>query len=357
MNQKTEIPLTVKRSIELLGLFILGYIIYVGSDIIMPILMAFFLTIMILPIHRFLRKKKFPESLAILTPIIVLLLFASLIIWFFSAQVQILIADFPLIKKNVNIHLNSLSGWISGFTNISTKDQISIIKEQSDSFLNSTGDILSGVAGSVSGVLIFFGLLPIYIFLILYYKNMIIQFVTMWFDDKDLPQVNGSIKSIEEIIKSYLIGLLIQIAYITILLGGTLGLIGIKHALLIGVLFAILNLIPYVGALIGNILGVLITLSSTQETWPIITVLIVIAVVQFLDNNILMPKIVGEKVRINSLAAIIGIVLGGTFAGISGMFLALPIIAVLKIVFDQTENFKKWGVLLGADRPERNLTK
>jgi predicted PurR-regulated permease PerM len=283
-----------------------------------------------------------------------LLLFASLLVWFFSAQIQILMSDFPVIKKNVNIHLNSLSNWVSSFTNISTKEQVKIIKEQSDTFLNSTGNILSGVAGSVSGILIFFGLLPIYIYLILYYKNMLIQFATMWFDVKDLPQVKGSIKSIEKIIKSYLIGLLIQITYITILLGGALWLIGIKHALLIGVMFALLNLIPYIGALIGNILGVLITLSSTQETWPIITVLIVIAAVQFLDNNILMPKIVGEKVKINSLSAIIAIVLGGTFAGISGMFLALPITAVLKIVFDQTENFKKWGVLLGADRPEKN---
>jgi predicted PurR-regulated permease PerM len=136
-----------------------------------------------------------------------------------------------------------------------------------------------------------------------------------------------------------------------------LWIVGIKHALLIGVLFALLNLVPYVGALIGNILGVLITLSSTQETWPILTVLVVIAVVQFLDNNILMPKIVGDKVKINSLAAIAGIVLAGTFAGISGMFLALPIIAVFKIVFDQTENFKKWGVLLGSERPEENMIK
>ena len=357
MNQKTEIPLTVKRSIELLGLFLLGYITYIGSDIIMPLLMAFFLTIMLLPIYRFLRKKKLPESIAILVPIVILLLFAALLIWFFTAQIQFLIGDFPSIKKNVNIHLNSLSNWISGLTNTSTKEQIEIIKEQSNNFLNSTGTILSGIAGSLSGILIFFGLLPIYIYLIFYYKGMLKKFTTMWFDKQDLPQVEDSIKSIEKIIKSYLLGLLIQIAYITILLGGILWIVGIKHALLIGVLFALLNLVPYVGALIGNILGVLITLSSTQETWPILTVLVVIAVVQFLDNNILMPKIVGDKVKINSLAAIAGIVLAGTFAGISGMFLALPIIAVLKIVFDQTENFKKWGVLLGSERPEENMIK
>ena len=131
-------------------------------------------------------------------------------------------------------------------------------------------------------------------------------------------------------------------------------LFGNKHALLIGVIFAILNLIPYVGALIGNIIGVLLTITSSDEMAPVWTVLIVIAAVQFLDNNILMPKIVGSKVRINALASIVGVIIGGAVAGVSGMFLSLPVIAVLKIIFDRAESFKQWGVLFGDERPARN---
>jgi predicted PurR-regulated permease PerM len=154
------------------------------------------------------------------------------------------------------------------------------------------------------------------------------------------------------IIKSYIIGLVIQITYITILLGGLLFLFGIEHAVLIGVVFAILNLIPYVGALIGNIIGVLLTLTSSQEVWPIFVVLGTIAAVQFLDNNILMPRIVGSKVKINALATIVGVIVAGSLAGISGMFLSLPVIAVLKIIFDRSNNLKQWGVLLGDEKPK-----
>lgn len=349
-----EFPVTAKRSLELLGLFLLGYITLVASNIIMPLLLAFFLSMLLLPVYRFLVRKKVPQSLSIIAPILLLLVIVAGLIWFFSAQIQLLVNDFPQIKKNINTHLNSLSHWISGFTNFSTKQQIEFINDQSNKLLNSTGAILGGIVGSVSGAFIFFGLLPIYIYLILAYKNLLIKFCIMWFSDDDLPNVKASIMQIESIIQSYLMGLLIQIAYITILLGGTLWIIGIKHALLIGVLFAILNLIPYIGALFGNILGVMLTLSSSQELWPIFTVLIVIAVVQFLDNNILMPRIVGSKVQINSLVAIVGIVIAGSLAGIAGMFLALPIIAVLKIAFDRTNNFKKWGVLIGTDVPEEN---
>ena len=140
----------------------------------------------------------------------------------------------------------------------------------------------------------------------------------------------------------------------TILLGGGLLLFGIKHALLIGFLFAILNLIPYVGALIGNILGVLLTLSSSPDIAPVITVLVVISVVQFLDNNILMPRIVGSQVRINALATLVGVIIGGMIGGIAGMFLSLPTIAILKIIFDHTDNLSHWGALLGDDMPKRS---
>lgn len=350
----SELPLTVKRSIELLGLFLIATIIILGSHIIMPVLMAFFISIMLLPAYRFFRRMKLPEVLAIFLPILIVAIFIALLVWFFSSQIGALVSDFPQIKENISKHLHSLSDWIKSISNYSTTQQIAFINEQSNKFFSSAGNLLTGAAGSVSGILLFIGLLPIYIYLILFYKNLFLKFIFMWFNPESHPKVEESLKETEVIIKSYLIGLLIQIAYITILLGGILMIIGIKHALLIGVIFALLNLIPYVGALFGNIIGVMLTLTSSQELWPIFTVLLVIAGVQFLDNNILMPRIVGSKVKINAMSAILGVFIAGNLAGISGMFLALPVIAVLKIIFDRSQMFKHWGVLLGDEKPERS---
>lgn len=349
-----ELPLTVKRSIELLGIVLAIAILVVGRDIIMPIIMAFFISIMLLPIYRFLRKYKVPESLSIIIPILLVAIFIAGIVWFFSAQIGMLVDDFPQIKQNVAKHLQSLQEWVSGLTGIDTKKQTAFINEKSDDLLSMGGKAASGAAVTLTGVFVFVGLLPIYIYLILFYKDILLRFSFMWFKTEDHPKVKEVVYETESIIKSYLIGLLIQVSYMTVLLGGILLLIGIKHALLIGVIFAILNLIPYVGALIGNLIGVLLTLTSSTELWPVITVLGVIAVVQFLDNNILMPRIVGSKVKINALFSILGVLLGGTIAGVSGMFLSLPIIAVLKIIFDRTEQFKQWGVLLGDERPEKS---
>lgn len=316
--------------------------------------MAFFISLVLLPQYRFLRRHKIPESIAIVLPILLLALVLGAIIWFFSAQIMALLADFPAIKNNVSIHLDSLSKWISSVSHYSTKEQISFINDHTARLLTLATAAASGAALTLSSLFIFVGLLPIYIYLMLYYKDILLRFVFLWFHADHHPHVKEAIYETESIIKSYLIGLMIQITYMFILIGGLLMVIGIKHALLIGVIFAFLNLIPYIGSLIGNLIGVLLTLTSSTEIWPVITVLIVIAVVQFVDNNILMPRIVGSKVKINALIAIIGVVIGGAIAGVSGMFLSMPIIAVLKVIFDRTETFRQWGVLLGDERPGKS---
>ncbi|MDX5422179.1 MAG: AI-2E family transporter [Hymenobacteraceae bacterium] len=349
-----EMPITVRRAIEITGLFFLGWIVVLGKGLLAPLLMAFFISIMLLPVYRFFRNRKFPEAVAIGVSLLALIVALGLIVWFFSSQISILIRDFPAIQKNVMRHLNSLSNWIGNHTPFSSQEQISFISEQSNNLLNYAGGLLGGVAGGVTGTVIFIGLLPIYIFLLLFYKNLLLRFVFLWFPRESHEKVEETLGEMQVIIKSYLFGLLIQITYMTILLGGILMIIGIKHALLIGIIFAFLNLIPYVGALIGNIIGVLLTLASSEELWPIFAVLGTIAAVQFLDNNILMPRIVGSKVKINALATIVGVIVGGEIAGIAGMFLSLPVIAMLKVVFDRSEQFKQWGVLFGDERPSRS---
>jgi predicted PurR-regulated permease PerM len=348
----TILPVTVRRALELIGLYFLGVIIVEGQGIIAPLVLAFFISIVLLPVYRFFKKRKLPDVLSISLAILLFIVFMVAFFWFFSSQISNLIEDFPQIKENVSVHLQTLSDWVDRRANLSTEKQVQIINDQSKKLLNYAGSVASGAAASLTSIFVFVGLLPIYVFLILFYKNLLLRFVFLWFPKSDQKQVEDAMRETEVIIKSYLIGLLIQISYITILLGGALLLLGIKHAILIGVIFAFLNLIPYLGALLGNIIGVLLTLSSSQQLGPILTVLITIAVVQFLDNNILMPRIVGSKVKINALATIVGVIVAGAVGGVAGMFLSLPLLAVFKIIFDRTDSMKQWGVLLGDEQPK-----
>lgn len=316
--------------------------------------MAFFLAILLLPAYRFLRNRKIPNVPSIFLCIVLAALVIALLGWFFWMQIANLISDIPTIQNNLNAHWQNISAWINKKTQFTTQQQLEWLRQQSQALVGNAGNYLSGAALSISNVFIFVALLPIYTFLILFYKNLLLRFVFTWFSPEHHDTVHTALLEAQVIIKSYLVGLMIQITYITILLGGLLWILGIEHALLIGVLFAILNLIPYVGALIGNIIGVLLTLTASQDLMPVLKVLGAIAAVQFLDNNILMPRIVGSKVKLNALASIVGVIIGGALAGVMGMFLSLPVMAILKIVFDNSPNLKQWGILLGDELPKRS---
>lgn len=316
--------------------------------------MAFFIAVLLLPMFRWFRKYKVPEVVAIVLCIFLFFLVIALIAFFLSWQIGGFVSDIDTIKKNLSVHWENLSTWINSKTNYTADQQLAMISSQGSKLGSNIAGYLQGAVVSLSGILIFLGLLPIYIFLILFYRNLLIRFVYLWFEDHDHTKVEDAIRETEGIVKFYLFGLMIQIGYLTVLLGGILMLFGIKHALLIGITFAILNLIPYLGALVGNLIGILLTLTTSQELWQIWAVLGTIAAVQFLDNNILMPRIVGSKVKVNALASIVGIVIGGSIAGISGMFLSIPVMAVLKIIFDKTAHLRQWGILLGDARPGLN---
>lgn len=344
-------PATVKRSIEILGLLGLGTIIVLGQSVIMPLVMAFFVSLLLLPVMRWLIRHRVPEIIAIVLCILLVLLLVAGIATFLSLQVAGFVKDYDTIKENLTTHWNSLSDWISSKTHLTVNQQMSMIKSQASNMSHNVSGYFQGAFSSVSNIFVFLGLLPIYIFLILFYRNLLVRFVYLWFDESNHSRVAAAVRETEVIVKYYLLGLLIQIGYITVLLGGILLIWGIKHAILIGIIFAILNLIPYLGALIGNVLGVLLTLTTSSDLWQVWAVLGTIAFVQFLDNNILMPRIVGSKVKVNALVSIVGIVVGGALAGIMGMFLSIPVMAVLKIVFDKSDKLKQWGYLLGDERP------
>jgi len=347
-----ELPITVKRSIELLGIGALGVVISLGSGVIMPLLLAGFISLLLLPVFRWLRKHRVPEVVSIVICLALLFLVVGGVTVFLSLQVANFVTDFDTIQKNLNAHWNNLREWISQKTHLTIKQQMDLIQKQGNTLGENVSGYFTNAFSSITNIFVFVGLLPIYIFLILYYRNLLLRFIYLWFDEEQHPKVEEAVRETEVIVKYYLLGLLIQITYLTVLLGGILLLFGIQHAILIGITFAILNLIPYVGALIGNLIGVLLTLTTSQEMWQIWAVLGTIAFVQFLDNNILMPRIVGSKVKVNALVSIVGIVIGGALAGVTGMILSIPVMAVLKIVFDKSTNMKQWGLLLGDHRPE-----
>ncbi len=350
MQFDTPRPFLVKFSLVLFCILALGFIIWIGQDIIVPVAFSTLLAILLLPLNNFL-EKKISRVWAISLSLTISLTLLSALIYFFSTKIAGFIDDFPKIKSQLNLHLQTLQSWAYRQFHLTRVEQRKYIDEATTQIQgNKTG---SGFIGqtliTITNSIIFLILLPIYTFLLLYYRAMIRKFLVSIFAEHHRQHVVAVIQESKSIVQGYMGGLLIEMGIITLINYIGFLIIGIKYAFFLALLSAILNMIPYIGMLIASIFCMLVTLTTSNNISDIIWVLVVLVVVQFFDNNIIMPKIVSSKVKINALMTIFGVFVGGAIAGVSGMFLSIPAIAIIKVIFDRIETLKPWGEILGDD--------
>ena len=321
----------------------------------MPLAMAGLLAVFLHPVETWLIRRGMHKvvaiSLALLLAIIVLTGIGVLL----SVQLSDFTDDLPKLRQHLNEVYVKARHWVRTEYNVSYRQQDKYIQKAQAETLTSlqSADTLGIISGPL-GTLI---LIPIYVFLLLYYRSMLMHFVVVLFPQKYADQVRQVLSEIKAVIQSYVVGLLIETACVAGLNSIGLLLLNVQYAILLGIMAAILNLVPYIGGLVATLLTVVVTMSYQPDLSVGLGVVGVFLFVQFIDNNVLVPFIVASKVRINALVSIIGVLIGGALAGVSGMFLSIPAIAILKIIFDRVESLRAWGVLLGDQTPEQEGSK
>ncbi|MFM9945125.1 MAG: AI-2E family transporter, partial [Bacteroidia bacterium] len=242
---------------------------------------------------------------------------------------------------------HNIQHWIKQQFHISYSDQDKYLKQATKKSLDNGGSAVGSTLSSFTDALLNFVLIPIYTFLLLLYKDLFVGFLFKLFSEKNHKKLQDILSNVKLAIHSYLIGILTEMSIVATLTTIGFMIVGIQYALLLGVITGILNLLPYVGILLAGILSIIATLSGSTDLSIIVGVLIVNVVVQFIDNNFLVPLVVSSKVKINALVSILSIIIGGAIAGVAGMFLAIPIIAILKVIFDRVDFLEPWGFVMG----------
>jgi predicted PurR-regulated permease PerM len=161
------------------------------------------------------------------------------------------------------------------------------------------------------------------------------------------------IDSAANISQQYLLGISKMIVLLWIMYGIGFGLLGVENALFFAVLCGLLEIIPYVGNIIGTTLTLVVAAVHGADLSMLGGIVLVYGVVQVIQGWILEPLILGPQVKINPLFTIFALVLGELLWGISGMILAIPMIAMFKIVCDHIEPLKPYGFLIGEIETER----
>ncbi len=340
-----KIPFYLKATIILLGLFLLFDMLMLLKDILVPIAFAALIAIQVNPLVNKMVLRKVPRVLAISIAILIAVVLVAGIVAFISAQLASLSELAPQLRQRGDELLHEATDWISATFNVSVKKQINMFNDALVSGQAYIGQTLSTVMG-VIGIVV---LLPIYTFLILYYKPLLLNFFYEVFDNRHEGKVTEVLNETKSAVQTYVLGLLIETVIVAVLNSIALLILGVKYAILLGVIGAILNLIPYIGGLVAIALPVLMALVTGNGGFT--TPLLVVGaymLIQFIDNNVIVPQVVSSKVEVNAFVSIVIVLLGGALWGLPGMFLSIPFVAICKIIFDRVDELKPWGKLLGT---------
>jgi predicted PurR-regulated permease PerM len=353
MPETMRFPFYIKLSAILISLIAISCILYFGSEIISPVLLALLFAIMLRPVVGFLIKKlHFPHFIAVVFAIILFVTIFLGVFYFLSMQISDMASDWGKIKSNFMFHLEHLQQMIRDNFNLSKREQNEIITNATNDTMNSGKKIVGTTLNSFADILLNITLVPIYTFLILLYQNHFITFLCKVIDPENHKKLREVLYQIKIAVQSYITGLLFEMIAVSVLTTIGLYFIGCEYFILLGIITGILNLVPYIGILFAGLLSIVVSLSGSTDLTIVFGVIGVNLIVQFIDNNILVPMFVNSKVQINALVSIIGIIIGNALGGITGMFLAIPLIAIIKVIFDRIDSLEPWGYLFGDDIPK-----
>jgi predicted PurR-regulated permease PerM len=192
-------------------------------------------------------------------------------------------------------------------------------------------------------------LLFVYLFFLLYFRQKVKRSILRFFSVEERDRVKEVLEKSSELARNFLGGRLLLVGVLAVLYTVGMSIAGVENAILISVIAAMLNLIPYVGSIAGYFLAIALGFFGGGDVGSLIVISLTFAIAQFLDNNVLEPFVVGDKVNLNPLATIILVVLGGSIWGVAGMILSIPLAGIFKIVFDSTANLEPLGYLLGVE--------
>ena len=324
-------------------LFLVVAALILAKELLMPLTVGAVLATLFLPLSKWLESKKIPIGIAVTICILCLLLVMSGIVALLGWQVSELINDVELIKEKAIETGNRIQQYLLEHLGITLEKQSQLLKDQ-EHFLPSTIQLLFG---SLTGILANLLLILVYVFCLLYYRIHIKKFLLKLASVDQHKEVEQVIYSASHVSQQYLLGLSKMIVCLWIMYGIGFSIVGVKNTILFAILCGLLEIIPYIGNITGTMLTVLVAAVNGASLPMMGGILLTYGIVQFVQGWVLEPIIVGPQVKINPFTTIIALVIGELVWGIPGIFLAIPIIAMLKIIFDHIDPLKPYGFLIG----------
>ncbi len=347
MSEHISLPFYAKFALISIGAFAFVSAMYLGQQIILPLLYATIIAILLNPVVGFLTRLKINRVVAISLTVLFAILISISFLYFMSSRLSMFQATYPRLKVKFLAMMLQIIHWVSINFNVNATQVKEWISDKQNDILVGLEGSIGATLSTINSVLIVVFLLPVYMFMILFYKELLLVFIRKLFGVEHHEAVFAILFSSKKIIQSYLVGLLLEAAIVATLNSIGLLILGIDYAIILGITSAVLNVIPYIGGVIAILIPMTIAFVTKDSYSSAIGVLGVYLFIQFVDNHYIIPNIVASKVKINALVSVVVVLVGHMVWGLPGMFLSIPLTAIVKVIFDHIEPLKPWGYLLG----------
>ncbi len=349
-----RLPSAQKFSFFLLSIILVFYVLITAKMFLYPLALAVLFAYLLYPLANFLEKKRLPRILAILISIILLLTVITFTVLFVYRKLGVFVGDFPTFRVKAISRIDELEKTISSLFGIADLQLTDFLRSRVSGMFDLGSNVFNKAFTATTGTLFRLGILPVFIFMFLYYRTKFAWFIMKIVPrDKQLLTLNV-LREASKVASRYMGGIFTVVFVLCIINSFGLYLIGIRYAITLGVIAAIFNFIPYFGTIIGYSIPFIFALLTGDSAQPAFKVLLVFLIVQFTENNILTPNIVGNYVKINPFMIILGVIAGGMVWGLPGMFVVIPFLAILRIISEHIPALHPYVYLLGTGGTRRH---
>ena len=322
-------------------------VMYFGKAFLIPLIFASLLAMLMAPMCRRFDGWGWPRALSSLACILILVVIIVGVALIVSTQISTFADNMNQIKSKGTEMLGKAQAYIEQQVGMTPKEQEEVVKKEAEKSTQAPGPslparILGGITSTFAGLI----LTLVITFLMIYNKEQFETFFLRLYDDEDTDKVKTVVGQISQVSQKYLTGRAMSVLIIAVMYSVGLLIIGVKNAILLAGIAALLTVIPYVGTVLGGLFPVLMAL-LTADVQTALWAGVVMIVIQTIDNYFIEPNVVGGEVNLNALWSILSILAGGMIWGVAGMIIFLPLFGIIKIVCDHVQPLKPYGYLLG----------
>jgi predicted PurR-regulated permease PerM len=326
-------------------IFFVSAMLYFGKMLFVPLFFGLLIAMVMYPICRWFEIRGWNKSLAIACCLVIVTIIFAALFALLAWELHVFSKDAPAILNRLEAIIQHIQKWLMENTRI----KIDMQKDWNENLTGTIGSILKSTAQTTINTVFILFLIPVYTALFMYHRKVFVQYLKLITPAKYQSRLNTILQKTISTYFRYIKGMILVYLIVGILNSIGLLVLGVENAILFGMLCAVMTIIPYIGIFISALLPISVVWIQTDNILYPLGVIAVFSFVQYLEANVIFPKVVGAQLNVSTLTMLVAIIAGGIIWGVAGMVLFIPFVAILKIISDHIEEWKPINLLLSRN--------